>query len=266
MCGQHRRASAIVAALASLLVMTAGTVGAQAAQPTACHVRNADTGAIYSSFGQAVAVAAPGAELVVRGTCVSGTTVIGAPIVLRGIRRGVGVYDTGPARVMAGTRGPALRIDPAVDALDIDQSLTIVGGVVIGAGPRRVAKEAGMSWSHRGRVHFVRRCDVLGGDADLASVVVSSSAGSRVSFLGRCQGPLVIDAAITIVGSRLATSVARDSHGAPIVVGGTDTGRPSVRRPGPEPAIIVSPAVDSLRLVAFRIHDGLRIGNGVSLD
>lgn len=238
--------------------------GTRAASASACRVRDAGTGAVFASFGGAVVAAAPGATLVVRGRCVGPTVDVVVPLAVRGIRVGGPRRDSGPARIVAADRGPAIRVDPSVDALRIAPSVDVLGGIVIGTEVGRVPQEHRAPWPARVSVRMVRACSVGGVRADLAGVVASAEVGSDIAFLGRCPGPVLIERDMSIHGIRIGASSASSGRDGRLVVRRTDSGRPSIRLPGNGPAIVVDAAVAALELSAVRIDDGFEIRGDAS--
>jgi hypothetical protein len=114
----------LATAVALALLMASGATKASAALPTACSVKNTDTGRTFARFQQAVKTAKPGASLVVNGTC-HGTTVIRISLAIDGEREkraGRPILD-GDAKVKH-----VLRIRPGVRVTI--RGLTIQGGRV----------------------------------------------------------------------------------------------------------------------------------------
>ena len=121
MHGTWRLLLATVMALA--LLMTLGATSASAASPTACRVRNTDTGKTYETLQAAVDAAREDDRLTVQGTCV-GTTDIDVKLVIEGVRTETSGKPTlsgaGKSRVATITKGVRVRM----------RSLEIVRGAV----------------------------------------------------------------------------------------------------------------------------------------
>lgn len=250
------------ASIATALVLVLGAAlpaVADAAAASACRVRDSGTGAVFTSLNGAVAAAAPDAQLVVRGRCVGPTVEVVVPLVIRGVRAVGPGRDSGPARIVAADRRPAMRIDPSVDALTIAASVDVHGGIVIGGEAGPVPQEPGAPWPPRVGVHMVRACSIRRVRTNLADVVASSGMGSVVSFHGRCAGPVLIARDLSLRGSRMGASSATSDRRGRLVVRRTDSGRSAIRLGGVDPAIVVDAAVTALELSAFRIDDGFEI-------
>jgi hypothetical protein len=119
----------IALALAATLLATAP---ASAASPTACRVRNLDTGVTSTSLQQAVNRAANGHRLRVRGTC-RGSTVIRKSlriIGLLGFPSRVGLVGTGKGRVVTIGRNATVRIE----GLRIGRGNAPAGGGILNRG------------------------------------------------------------------------------------------------------------------------------------
>lgn len=82
-CSTIRRGVALLAALA--LVVALPALPASATSPTACRVKNLDTGITKWTLQKAVRAASPDDRLTVRGTCF-GVTTIGTSLRVTGIR------------------------------------------------------------------------------------------------------------------------------------------------------------------------------------
>lgn len=265
------RATAVSASLALLAVMLP-VAATTAVSPTTCIVRNVDAGTVHRSLQRAVWRASPGAQLVVRGTCV-GTAIVRKPLSISGAR--AGSSEGGRPRVVSKGARPAIVIDPAVDDFDIAPSVTVSGGIVIGlVAPWQAGATLGQEdespWSGSDGVDhdlprvrswtFRRACDVGSDGTSLASAAASAADGSRLVFRGICLGPVAMGTELEVVGSRwLASSLRPDASGRG-VIDRSESGRPAIERPGTEPSIIVDPAVNELILAEFRVHDGFRIG------
>jgi hypothetical protein len=246
----------LVFALLTLPVVPAtaakSTVGAPTEASRTCSVRNADSGEVHAGLRGAVRGAAPGDHLVVRGTCRAWVT-IDKPLSLGGERLVHRGHDTGRPRVMPRTIGPGLLIRPSVDAFELHPSLTVTHGIRIGSvDPTR--EPMGPPERALRRVTYERDCH-----GDPATKAPEAAAGSKIVFLGICPGPVLIGVDLHIVGGYITAS--STPVGGPTSY--SSSGHPAIKRAGDEPSIMVDPTVDDLRL-GFRVHDGLRIGAGVS--
>ena len=265
------RATAVSAALALLAVMLP-VAATTAVSPTTCVVRNVDAGSVHRSLQRAIWRPRPGARLVVRGTCV-GTAIVRKPLSISGAR--AGSSEGGRARLVSTGARPAIVIDPALDALDIAPSVTVSGGIVIGQVARwkagaKLGQEDVSPWTGSDGIDhdlplvrswtFRRACDVWSDGASLAAAAASAADGSHLVFYGICPGPVAIGTELEILGSRLTTSSQRPDPSGRGIIDRSDSGRPAIRRPGMDPAIVVDPGVDELILGGFRVHDGFRIG------
>lgn len=271
------RATAVSAAAALLAVMLP-VAATTAVSPTTCVVRNVDAGSVHRSFQRAVWRARPGAQLVVKGTCM-GTAIVRKPLSIRGaLAQG---NEGGRPRLVSKGARPAIVIDPAVDALDIAPSVTVSGGIVIGQVDRwragaKLAQEDPSPWAGPDGIDHdlprvaswtIRRaCDVSSDGSSLSSAAASAADGSRLVFFGICPGPVAISTELEILASRWTASSLRPDTSGRGTIDRSDSGRPAIRRPGLEPAIVVDPAVDELILGGFRVHDGFRIGADAPWD
>ena len=257
------RTRLISVACALALVATLVPVMVVAASGRACHVRDLGTGVVSDGLRPALAAAAPGTTLEVRGTC-WGSFVVRKPVRLVGVgASGSPGSRSGPAKIHTHDGRAALIIAPSVDAFEVEAGLRIKGGVVIAPPGSDLARSRRMpipgDWFTRpGPTPMYLRDCRAGGRHSLKAAVADGHERSVV-FFGRCWGRLRIDHAMHISGSRMQASSMGIPDG-PIFR--SDTGKPMVRsafRPG----IVVAAAVDELVLEAFVIRDGLRIGAGV---
>ncbi len=106
-----RTCRVVLALLSLMLVLPAGQ--AWAASPTACRVRNVNTGGTYRSLSAAVVAAKRGHKLTVKGRC-HGHTSIGKGLVIRGIRTATSGMPTldgdGISRVVTVASGVSVKI------------------------------------------------------------------------------------------------------------------------------------------------------------
>jgi hypothetical protein len=121
-----RAAIATIGGLALALALLAAAPAA-AASPTACRVRNLDTGVTKNSLQKAHDAARAGQRLTVRGTC-AGITTIRKSLTIRGIR----TATSGKPILDAKLNGRVVKVRPGVKVTM--QRLTIRGGATPGSG------------------------------------------------------------------------------------------------------------------------------------
>lgn len=248
---------AVAAAAALLLSALPGSV-ATAASPTACKVRNLDSGVGRDSLQRAVWAASPGDHLAVRGTC-TGTTLIRKDLHIEG-RSG-----SRRAIVRSGSSYPTIVVDPRVDDLVIDDSLSVRGGIIITSvrawkqSPTKVTSFPRPPKSDL-KFRIVSTCRVGGGHPSFRSAIAAADPGDRLPFSGTCVGRVRIDRDLRIVGARMgASSMTCDKDGKCRTFS-TETGPPRIKSFSRYPTIVVDPSVEHLRLSGFGIRDGFRIG------
>jgi hypothetical protein len=130
MRGSRSGRRALVALLAPLLAAACLAPGAAAASPTACRVRDVESGTLSTSLQAAVDAAAQGHHLFVRGSC-HGLTTIARSLTIRGVRTRL----SGP---------PTLDGDLAGGAV-----LTVQAGVTLVLRGALVARD-GVGWGQPG--------------------------------------------------------------------------------------------------------------------
>ena len=103
----------VAATVALTLLMALGATSASAASPTACRVRNTDTGKAYTTLQAAIDAARKDDRLTVQGTCV-GKTVIDVKLVIEGVRTANSGKPTlsgaGKSRVVTIPKGVRVRM------------------------------------------------------------------------------------------------------------------------------------------------------------
>ena len=117
--GSTLRRGAIAVALAVMVAIPAGSTAA--ASPTACKVKNVTRGGTYTSLGAAVKNARNGNKLSVRGTCITGRTLIAKRLTIYGVRNAT----SGPPTLRGTSWGPTLMIQGETSV--IVKGLTIKG-------------------------------------------------------------------------------------------------------------------------------------------